>query len=67
MARHQHVFVDVNTEYFPPLPVAGTVKGWGEAVEKVLWGWTVVHQRCECGDIRNQEVIGRYDNGAVAK
>jgi hypothetical protein len=56
---HRHKFEDVSFDYHPPDPTVYEVRG-GSLIDKVLSGWTIIHQRCECGNIRTKEVIGKY-------
>lgn len=65
---HHHKFEDVSTDYIPGVDVEN-VEGSGtvvlNAVMKLSSGYTVIHQRCECGKYRTEEVLGRLQSDEV--
>lgn len=59
---HRHRYTDVSTDYIEGRDV-DNVQGSGQAqldaLMKLIGGYTVIHQRCDCGKYRTQEVLGR--------
>lgn len=57
---HTHKWTIVSTHYTPPIIGLVSYKGMFEA--EMLYGATHIYAKCEkCGEIKEQRVMGRYD------
>lgn len=60
---HRHKWTDTSRKSFPPLYKDGMHLSSTEmpSIQRVLHGYTIIEQRCECGDVRHLNLVGVTD------
>ena len=57
---HRHKYKNEVLRYYPPAPGDFDARGDEEMMLKLVAGFTVIYQSCECRKVRALTVVGEY-------